>query len=1104
MSSTCENSNPLFRDGTSQQQRLIKSLLPDYVSVDERSMKDLIDFTDKFAERIQYYDANNQKNGSWKELMVGQLIDEVGQKTEPHYALFIAFLELFRYAQDAINTFSKRHLDFYYKDVLKLEKRNPVPDQVYVVFELAKNVARVSVPENTGLAAGTDSAGEEISYRTTKNLIVNKARTASFKALFYNKSNDGRLYASPVANSENGLGKEIESPEPKWRTFGNISNPAAPFSILGADRLQAEIGFALASPVLFLAEGNRTVQIILTVNTTNGLTNALLSDCFTVAFSGEEGWVHPIDSPAKLPTDTTYLGAPGSNTIIIQRTLTEDQPGIVAFNSANFEEKLDTNLPVVKVTLNTLSVSSPYIYEKLKGLEIQTARLDVNVEGVRELVLQNDNGVLDASNPFQPFGPRPKLTSSFYIGSQEVFRKRLTSLRMNIIWKGLPEGSTGFLEYYNHYIPVITNLFKRRTNNNFKVQVDILEGRNWKELLPWTSWAARLFEQEPVTYTPVVSSSGLLMNTSLISYFFGSTKLESFRQIAVTNNSTLNSYNAKIDTEIDSYTVASQAGFIRLQLQNVDFGHADYQNSYATQAINAARNGTEGNTLPNEPYTPTISELSVSYGATSTLDLQNSVVNQSEESYTNRETAYYHIEPFGFREIHPYLFNQTPIAKLVPDYSDEGALYIGIADLEVPGVLSVLFKVAEGSADPGLPVQKLKWSYLSDNEWYRLPEDRIVSDGTKGFLTSGIIVFDLPKALNTTNTILPSGYVWLKASVDKNTGAVCDLVTVQAQAQVAQFVENGTDEQHYQQALPADSITGFTNGISGIKKVMQPFASFGGRAEESDDDFYIRISERLRHKNRAVMIWDYERLILERFPNVYKVKCINHTKYISPSDIREIAPGNVSLVVVSNLRNQNAVNLLKPQTSLTLLDDIHAFISEIMPPAVSLYVKNPVYEEIQVRFNVRFNPGIDAGFYTRQLNDEIKGFLAPWAYDSIDISFGGKIEASVILNFIEERDYVDYVTCFEMDQITQNATYTAVDVAVVKSAASILTSVEQHIIHVLETDDCECDDNVVTNPDILVDCSCDERETPNPMNNGVGGSRIGQNFIVGDGTPLGE
>src|ERR1051326_2341766 len=103
MSDNCDNSkHPFLRDGTSQQQRLLKALLPSYVSVDERSMDDLIAFAKKYAEEIKFYDPTNTVNGNWVDFFV-KAIDEKNSSTDPHYALFIAFLDLFRFAQDDLN-----------------------------------------------------------------------------------------------------------------------------------------------------------------------------------------------------------------------------------------------------------------------------------------------------------------------------------------------------------------------------------------------------------------------------------------------------------------------------------------------------------------------------------------------------------------------------------------------------------------------------------------------------------------------------------------------------------------------------------------------------------------------------------------------------------------------------------------------------------------------------------------------------------------------------------------------------------------------------------------------------------------------------------------
>ena len=44
------------------------------------------------------------------------------------------------------------------------------------------------------------------------------------------------------------------------------------------------------------------------------------------------------------------------------------------------------------------------------------------------------------------------------------------------------------------------------------------------------------------------------------------------------------------------------------------------------------------------------------------------------------------------------------------------------------------------------------------------------------------------------------------------------------------------------------------------------------------------------------------------------------------------------------------------------------------------------------------------------MNDELNRFLSPWAYEEgAEIEIGGRIYANVIINFLEERSYVDYV-----------------------------------------------------------------------------------------------
>ncbi|MCW3084480.1 MAG: hypothetical protein JWP12_1846 [Bacteroidetes bacterium] len=1126
----CNTRNPLLRDGTSQQQRLLKALLPSYVSVDERSMQDLITFAGKYGKEINYYDANNAVNGDWQSFFTNMVIDETGQTTQPHYALFVAFLEIFKIAQDDLNTITQRHLDFYYRDVLRMEEQDAIPDQVFIIFGLAQQVASTLITQGTQLNAKKDATGVDLVYDTTKDIVVNTTQITDLKALYYNKDFDKRLYASPIANSADGNGKEIEGDEKKWETFGAPADPSLPFNSALIDRTQAEVGFAFASPVLQMAEGNRIVKMTLTFDNLLNLQTADLQNTFTILFSGEKDWIAPSADPAKSPADSIYIGAAGTNSIVIVRTITTDQPAIVNYSQVILKSPYSTLWPVVKIVLNTAGTSSPYIYEKLKSLVLTNAQISVDVEGVKNLILQNDQSKLDPSKPFQPFGNRPVLTSGFYIGSSEVFSKTLTSIDLNITWKGLPLDATGFAGYYHNYLPPE----RVRSNTAFRVNVDILDGKDWHNLLASDTSVVSIAS----TATAASSSAAASARAFSFSHTIGNDNarlfnpnydaaISPFRTISITN--ALAFYNRDADFSLEELTKldnSTSRGFLRLALEDVDFGHQDFQISFATQAIKAAKataTETAANTypLPNEPYTPLISEITLNYTSTVNISLVNNATTNSQNGFNNRVDQFFHVEPFGVAENHPFITKNTAFINLLPVYTNEGSLYIGCANLNAPETLSILFKVAEGSADPDLDKQPVEWSYMVNNEWIQFPQLKILSDSTNGLLTSGIIVFDISKTITNTNTLLLTGLCWLKASVKDDSSAVCKLIDLRTQAVTAVFADNGNDPNHLLVSLPANTITELVDSNSDIEKVEQPYASFGGKIKEQSNEYYTRVSERLRHKHRAVNIWDYEHLVLEKFPTIYKVKCLNHTDYRSSTYIKEVAPGHVSLVMIADLKNKNSVNPLQPKTSLILLTDIEEYIKTINPPAVELHVKNPLYEEIAVEFNVRFLPGFDNGFYGQKLEEDIKKFLAPWAYSVTDIAFGGTIHKSMIINFVEEQPYVDFVTCFKMDQIIGTIVNKNIEAAFATTSASVLTSAAAHNVHVLETDECDCDDNVVTAPfepvDKTCDCGCDDcghssgsssgttsPGRPRPRPYGIGAFSVANNFIVGNGIAFPE
>ncbi|MFN8459459.1 MAG: baseplate J/gp47 family protein [Anaerolineae bacterium] len=176
---------------------------------------------------------------------------------------------------------------------------------------------------------------------------------------------------------------------------------------------------------------------------------------------------------------------------------------------------------------------------------------------------------------------------------------------------------------------------------------------------------------------------------------------------------------------------------------------------------------------------------------------------------------------------------------------------------------------------------------------------------------------------------------------------------------------------------------------------------YGGKMPEQDQTFYTRISERLRHKHRMLTMWDYEHMLLERFPQVYKVKCL-------PAEAPHL--GQVEIIVIPDIRNKRPFDPFEPKAPSDLLADIAAYLAENSPAFAAVKVKNAHYVSVKVRFAVRFRPGYNEGYYKQRLNDELNRFLSPWAYEEgAEIVIGGRIYANVIINFIEEQAYVDYV-----------------------------------------------------------------------------------------------
>ena len=1018
------------------------------------------------------------------------------------------------------------------------------------------------------------------------------------------------IYARPVANSKDGFGEKFTDPtNTKWPTFGKGNELDASTNlcdkILSADdanpKEQARIGLAISSPQLVLQGGKRLIEIGVNTNALPDEQKKIVSDSLTalaqsltaieIWFTGEKEWIRvraTTDAGASkqqaefinkskngvFGDDSNltnfYLADDKRNTLCIYLPMSEQ--AVIPFDA-----KLHTgyNFPTEYPVM--LLVSDPQtalnIDEKLfKGLSIPnlTIRTKVgsvnndetlpNFDGLKKLVLQNKDGLIDSGKPFDPFTAYPLPGRSLYIGSDEVFNKPFntdpsvanTNIRDALsinIQRTLDndsklKGSLDF-ETYNvsvlkarNFVPIKTPDSKNGfTRNQLTENILVATELNRAPINQIAEWRAALEKgflkldfQESQFF---VSSGGEISITNLnfLQIGQGLAPYLEIKRISLSYDSTL-TLQMGIDRFFHVYpfgvvetylrtpsnTFADKAGNININTTATDFSTLDdLKDGLLVNANNLLLPQFNFLSQYSKYYNSINSAASKVINKADILRTKNNRVGFTSSKSSNAVSLIQNAKDDAGNDYNQYIGD-----------TQQGILEIGIENLQPLQSISMLFQFAEGSAeDEDDDPPAINWSYLTNNEWRPFKAANIVADGTYGFQTTGIIKIDIPGDATTNNTITTTGLIWLRASVTENANRIPQLIDILTQAVEAQFQDNNNDQSHFDNALPANSISKLVTPVAQIGKVQQPFASFDGKHNEIGKEFYTRVSERLRHKGRAINAWDYEHLVLDRFPSIYKIKCITHTdpnclcrnkettssaqKHFSllynsdsnfddvsqanissiTNDLKnfsqlkatitafdnlqdpntasdtaiankliefinadgsispdrmilnpvengtrgsidvtlgdyaiattenccgpQVAPGHILLIPIANLKNRNAANPLQPKTSRRTLIAIQEYLKTKTSPFVHVHAKNPVYEQIIVSFKVQFYSGIEKGYYIKKLNDEIVHFLTPWAFDEkADVKFNQKIYASSIINFIEERDYVDFITDFIM------------------------------------------------------------------------------------------
>jgi hypothetical protein len=248
---------------------------------------------------------------------------------------------------------------------------------------------------------------------------------------------------------------------------------------------------------------------------------------------------------------------------------------------------------------------------------------------------------------------------------------------------------------------------------------------------------------------------------------------------------------------------------------------------------------------------------------------------------------------------------------------------------------------------------------------------------------------------------------------------------VHAQAISATFkISDSNDTLRLGTPLAPGSIEKLVIAQPSIKSITQPYESFGGKLSELDNSYHLRVSERLKHKGRAIQKWDYERLVLEEFSMIYKAKCINHSFKTDAGHYENdvpYAPGYVILGVMPDLTKLKSGNSYEPRVPISLLEQIEGFIAKRTSPFVRFRAANPRYEKVNFCITVRLTIGTDPNFYKEKLKQDVREFMAPWAIGKYDkFSFGQCVYRSDVLQLLEGMDYIDFISDLKMAHEKEN------------------------------------------------------------------------------------
>ena len=908
-------------------------------------------------------------------------------KHNPHMTLLFTYYFMMKKVGEKLNDVVDRHLEYYFKGVLCEKKRGVIFDRTLAFCNLIGDAKTQTLPRGVSIFGGQDEAGQDIIFQTNENVDIYKGIVDTVYTLEVSDINISTFDQLPQVSlkiAEYNMEKIYEDRKPLFL----FSPEHSKSSLLQDTRFNDNFGIVISSQLLYLSEGNRVVNLKFHAlkeslqetleeakkyglyeddKTLQNLTSLFLR-AVQFKYSTPEGWKTIAKDYIKSFVEGEY--------VTLSLLIDEESP---SFTMPMAEYDFEYKNPSIKIVCH----SSDYLGYAILflNLKFDSLELSVDVKGCKNLVLQNDLGIIENKISFYPFGAMPNANSSFYIGNQEIFNKDLKSLNINIEWQNLPKDG-GFIKHYKNYPGNISG-------ESFIVNVYSLKHQKW------------------------VPVSGEKVRAHLFS-----TKINNDRSYEeVSDKTVINDLNLQIldlnkmsslNKEQESYSFDTKDGFIKFELAGPDnaFGHFIYpklisgsgmvKNKYLKKMIFNDY---------NEPYTPMIKNISIDY---------SSSIEYKFDKIAGKEDPFFSVTKLNFFGGYKEIFKHDMMTLFDFAKNAYSLVHVGVKDIIDEKYVSLYVRIDDTSVNLDT-YSPPSFCFLNGNFICPLDKENIIEDETFGLRKSGKILIEIPKNIEK-GTLLDNNMFWFSILFENTKDFLPTILGIYINP--VKIVRSSKNSSYHIKPYVLSNI--IDEGYEDLS-ITQPFESYGGKDAENENDLYTRISERLRHKDRGVTAWDYEHLILSNFSQISKVKCFNN------SDNED--SNNVTIVVLNKIGEYSENGKVFPQVSQTTLEQIKAFIERKISPFAEVKVINPVYEKIQFSFYLKIKPNFAKEQCIQYLNNTIKLHISPWLYrnnknDEKAIEIGKEINTSDIINFINSQNYVEGISNFvalkyENEKITE-------------------------------------------------------------------------------------